>query len=123
MRSSWIGAPQQFELNQACRVITEAYGYCLYQVGSSLTKRDFRDVDLRCILDDEEFDKKYPGIRSNHQMDARWSLDCSAISMWLSKRTGLPIDFQFQRMTEANEEFGRDEHGRNAIGIFLDPSK
>jgi hypothetical protein len=41
---------------------------------------------------------------------------CSSISEWLAKRSGLPIDFQIQRRTDANKEYGGQL--RNAIGLF-----
>lgn len=116
-RANYIGAPEFFELNQACRTIVEAYGVCVYLVGSALERRDYRDVDIRCILNDEDFDQKYPGITGNFSFDARWSLDCSAISLFLSKHSGLKIDFQFQRQTQANEEY---DGARSAVGIFFD---
>ncbi len=119
-RATFVGAPQQFELNFAVRAVTEAFGYCCYQVGSSLEKRDFRDVDIRCILDDEDFDRMFLGWQHNH-LDARISLLNCAISLWLSTRSGLPVDFQFQRMTEANKTNPKGR--RNAIGIFIEPKK
>ncbi len=115
-RSNWVGAPEQFKLNQACRTLVDAFGWHTYQVGSSLEKREFRDVDVRCILPDDEFDQLFPGINSNHQLDARWSLFCVSISTWLQSITGLPIDFQFQRNTEANKLYSGK---RSALGIFV----
>ena len=38
----------------------------------------------------------------------------AAVSTWGAQVTGLPIDFQFQDMTEANNEFGGQP--RNPIG-------
>lgn len=125
-RANFIGAPEFYELNQACRTITEAFGWNLYLVGSCLAKRDHRDVDLRLILADEEFDKMFPGIGSNWSLDARWSLMCSAISLWLAKHSGLRIDFQIQRQTQANEENprGQDHEGeRQCMGMFLEPKR
>lgn len=123
-RANYIGAPEFFELNQACRTITEAYGCCVYLVGSALERRDFRDVDVRCILDDAVFDREFPGHADGqgaYYLDAKWSLQCSAISLWLARHSGLKIDFQFQRQTQANAEYPKG--GRCAIGIFLDPPK
>jgi hypothetical protein len=38
----------------------------------------------------------------------------------LSSRTGLPIDFQFQRQTNANEEFSsKNGHPRSAVGTSM----
>lgn len=119
-RFSWLGVPEQFELNAACVLVSKGLGdgcVGVYQVGSSLERRDYRDVDVRAIMIDEEFDKMFPGIGSNHQLDARWALQSIAISTWLRHRTGLPVDFQIQRMPECNEEFkGRP---RNALGMWV----
>ncbi len=117
-RANWLPAPAFFNLNQACRVLTEAFGHHVYLVGSSLARRDHRDVDVRCILPDEEFDRLFPNQAdmTRHDLTAFWSLLCVAVSEWLSNRTGLPIDFQIQRMTQANEKFPGPRH---ALGIFL----
>lgn len=119
-RANYIGAPQLYNLNTACRIITEAYGYHLYLVGSSLTTRDYRDVDLRLILPDPEFDRLLPGIAACCHLDARWSLLCSAISLLLSRLSDLPVDFQIQRASEANAI--EDKTSRQAIGIFFEPN-
>lgn len=116
-RANWIGAPEFYELNQACRTITEAFGFNVYLVGSALTTREHRDVDVRCILPDDEYAELFPGIGTNTSLDARWSLLCSALSLWLSKHSGLKIDFQIQQMTDANEKFSGHRH---ALGIFLE---
>ena len=118
-RANFLGAPTAFNLNQACLVITQAYGYSLYLVGSCLTKPDYRDVDVRLILDDADFDALFPRCPRSTRLDARWSLMCTAISEWLRAHTGLAIDFQIQRQSHANEDYPGKEHPRQAIGIFL----
>ncbi|SRR5260370_10743232 len=118
-RVNWIGAPQFFNLNHACRILTEAYGYHVYLVGSAMERRDFRDVDIRCILDDDEFARLFPDCPRNPQWNARWSLLCSAISEWLSTHSSLPVDFQFQSQTAANRDFG--DRPRSALGFFVSP--
>jgi hypothetical protein len=46
-----------FDLHNACAIIAQAYPECgVYLVGSSIQRRDFRDVDVRCMLPDEMFD-------------------------------------------------------------------
>lgn len=118
-RANYLGAPAFFELNQACVLVNQALGeFGCYLVGSSLERRDFRDVDVRCIMADEAFDRMFP-MQGAPQHDARWSLICCAISLWLKQRTGLPIDFQIQRQTEANAEYPDGE--RSALGILFDP--
>lgn len=120
-RANFLGAPAAFNLNQACLIITEAYGHCLYLVGSCLTKPDYRDVDLRLILDDADFDAIFPRCPRSTRLDPRWSLMCTAISEWLAARSGLLIDFQIQRQSHANEDYPGREHGRQAFGFFLTP--
>ncbi len=105
MRVNYIGTTGIYNLHEACRSLVDAFGMNIFLVGSSLERADFRDVDVRCILPDEEFDRLFPGPLRATWLCARWSLLSVAISEWLSARTGLPIDFQFQRMTEANAEF------------------
>ena len=117
-----MGAPACFELELACRELMEAFDYkegiCgCYLVGSALERPDWRDIDIRFIVDDVSFGKLFPnaGLTSNWEHDARWLVMTTSISDWLSKRTNLPIDFQFQAMTYANARFkGRP---RNALGI------
>lgn len=116
-RSNYLPAPHFFLLNQACAALNDAFGgvHC-YLVGSSLYKREYRDVDVRCILDDEHFDRLFPGAGSAPQRHALWSVMCSSIALMLRQQTDLPIDFQIQRCTQANERF---QGHRDALGIFL----
>lgn len=114
-KSNYIGAPACFALEQACQHLQKAFGhYGIYQVGSSLEREDWRDVDLRYILPDEEFAKLFPDADQHWEQDPRWLLLTVSISAWLSKQTGLPIDFQFQPQTHANE---RHKGPRNAFGL------
>jgi hypothetical protein len=119
-RANWIGAPHYFNLNMACVAVREAFGHHLYLAGSSLEKRDFRDVDLRLILPDEKFATLFPGLHPERAgLDPLWTLMCSSISLYLSQQSGLPVDFQIQQRTAANaEEKGR----RHPIGIFIERS-
>jgi hypothetical protein len=108
-RGSFLHVCEQFSLQHTCRILTAAFGFHTYQVGSSLERADYRDVDLRCILNDADYDTF---IGANEH---RLGLLNAALSEWMSSRTGLPIDFQFQRNTEANAQFkgGR----RNFMGV------
>jgi len=111
-RATYLSPTEMFNLDHACRSISQAYGYCLYHVGSSLRVADYRDVDIRCILSDEDFLKMFPQPKPVSDQ-TRLHLLNTALSEWLRARTGLPIDFQFQPATEANRYNG----ARNAIGI------
>lgn len=125
-RVDFLPVPQKFNLAIACNMIAQCFGrknYGVFLVGSSLERRDYRDVDVRCILDDAEFDRLFPRLAPTKggevpvpQHDATWSLVCASISLWLQHHSGLPVDFQIQRMTQANEEF-KDKR-RNGIGLY-----
>jgi len=84
-----------------------ADGSRVYLVGTVNERPDFRDVDVRLILPDDRFDALF-----GHS-PALWGAFCYATSRWLSADTGLPIDFQVQRQTEANEKYG--EKTRNPL--------
>jgi hypothetical protein len=116
----YIGAPACFALELACQHIRAAFpGFGCYVVGSALQRPDWRDVDLRFIMRDEEFASLFPDAdlrTGNWEFDPRWLLMTVAISRWLSDQTGLPIDFQFQPQTHAN---ARHSGPRNAVGIRI----
>jgi hypothetical protein len=106
--------PAQFALlNDACIPVAEAFESSPYLVGSATERPDFRDVDLRMILTDEEFDHWFGG------RVLLWSMVCQAISHYLRNVTGLPIDFQIQRMTEANTKHPTTH--RNPMGMRARP--
>lgn len=69
----------------------------IYLVGTALMSADWRDVDVRMIMADDEFDATF----SNPLL---WEAFCLTATSWLRSQTGLPIDFQVQRMTEANDK-------------------
>jgi hypothetical protein len=113
----YVHAPRLFLLSQACLPLVYAFGVP-YHVGSSLVRPDFRDVDVRLILGDQEYDALFPGAeRGVREMaHARWSVMSSSISLYLSQASGLPVDFQFQQMTDANRRYPAGE--RHPLGIF-----
>ena len=118
---SYIGAPACFALEIACKAVQEAFRPTgdgrlgqVYVVGSALERADWRDVDVRMILDDASFAELFPDacLRAGAawEFDPRWTLLCVAISQWMSKETDLPIDFQFQPMSWANERHDKPRH-------------
>ena len=118
-RANYVAAPAYFNLNQACVVVNRALdpfgGFGCYLVGSSLYRKDHRDVDVRFLMSDEGYDRMFR--TQIGWLDPLWSLLCASVSLWLSQQSGLPVDFQIQRMTQANE--GHDGL-RSAIGILYD---
>lgn len=114
---NYIGAPSCFELHAACHVINRAFGATCYQVGSSLERPDFRDVDVRLILDDAVFDALFGNVRegASWELSPFWIVICTGVTFWLRQQTGLPVDFQIQPMTHANE---KHPGTRQPLGIF-----
>jgi hypothetical protein len=121
-KAVYIGAPACFVLEEAIRPVCEAFrayneaGGC-YVVGSALERADWRDVDVRLMMPDDVFAREFPRAGQHWEHNARWLLLTVAISEYLSKRTGLPIDFQFQPRTHAN---AKHKGRRNAIGLRFD---
>lgn len=117
----YVGAPACFALEMACQHLSEAFGECCYLVGSALERADWRDIDVRMILDDEAFAELFPAAHvhtGSWEFDARWLVMTVSISAWLSKESGLPVDFQFQPRAHANE---RHKKPRNALGMRMAP--
>lgn len=114
-KATYVGAPACFALEQAAKQICEAFNVsACYVVGSAMEREDWRDVDVRLIMADGDFAKEFPDADKHWEHDARWLLFVVSISAWLSKITGLPIDFQIQPQSHANE---RHSGSRNAIGM------
>lgn len=106
-----------FNLDQAVKVLGQTFHYNVYLVGSVLTRPNFRDVDLRCMLDDEDYDKLFSSSYNDLNCDHMRKVMNISISSWLKSLTGLPVDFQFQKTSEANKEFPRQP--RSSIGLVV----
>lgn len=109
-RTDLLTTVELYNLDVACRPISRAFdGGPPYLVGTAAdgSASAYRDVDVRLILDAEEFAAACPA-------QARWELLCLAVSAYLRERTGLPVDFQIQRTTEANARFSGI---RNPLGM------
>ncbi len=92
-------------------------------VGSSLEKKDgWRDVDVRVILDDEVWDAMGLGDPANPHSNAKWVAYCLALSSFGRDLTGLPIDCQLQRGTEANAEYSSSRSFLGLMPELLKPS-
>lgn len=109
---------QMFLLDLACKPICEAFGEPPYLVGSAQAPRSDgehpRDVDVRLILDDDTYSGLYGPL--GQQGIAFLGL---AIGQYLASLTDLPIDFQIQQRTAANEHHGmtvRHDHTDPVVG-------
>jgi hypothetical protein len=104
-----VGRPDCYLLKLFGAHVHQAFGHVPYHVGSSLTeKRGWRDVDVRLLLPDDEYATYFgdwalppePGYGGPRRI--MWELAWSTLGR---KMTGLPIDFQIQPETLANEQF------------------
>jgi len=88
-------------LNDWCRLVNEMFSqdetFGCYLVGSTLEVPDHRDVDIRLIMRDEVYAARYDDKKRKYLN--------LAVSLWGQKVTGLPIDFQIQPQTLANERY------------------
>jgi hypothetical protein len=104
--------PAGIWLNKFGVIVRDYFGHVPYHVGSSLTTKDWRDVDVRLILPDDEFAERFGGVHASFVRP-----DFAAITLAFSalgrEMTGLPIDFQIQSRTWANEHYG--SHRRSAL--------
>jgi hypothetical protein len=119
--ASYFSPPDFQRLNWACRPIMDAFGSPPYLVGSALTRPDFRDIDIRLILDDAVVESMF-GVRGQFFQGepgrVRLLLNI-ALSDLIARAANAPapIDFQIQSMTEANVP----EHGMcNPLGVLRD---
>lgn len=122
-----IGQPQGMLLNQFGMLLWDAFGEVAYHVGSSLTTEKtsgWRDVDVRLMLDDEEWEKMGLGNPENPHTNRKWRAFCITFSEYGRHLTGLPIDFQLQKRTHANEKFKmKDGCRRSALIVVNEEDK
>jgi hypothetical protein len=110
-RTDLLTTTEMYHLDHACQLISKAFdGRPPYLVGTAGVggADSYRDVDVRMMLSDEEFARVCPTRE-------RWELLSLSIGAYLSARSGLPVDFQLQRMTEANALYGGKP--RNPLGL------
>lgn len=53
-RATYVGMPWQPKLHMFGQIVYDAFDSHGYLVGSCLQRRDWRDVDVRVILDDDD---------------------------------------------------------------------
>lgn len=100
-RGHFLQVSEFYALNLACVPLQKEFEN-VYLVGSVLTRPDWRDVDVRCLLEEKAY--VYLGCEVLR----------AAVSEWLKARTGLPVDFDFQFIEQANKDFPGQ---RCALGI------
>ena len=83
-------------------IVNAAFDDDCYLVGSAVASRDFRDVDVRMIMDDHKYELFFGPIAPAHS--ALLSLIIASVSGYLSQLTGLRIDFQIQKRSRISKE-------------------
>lgn len=100
-----IGMPAAILLHDFGLVVRNAFGGMAYHVGSSLYGKQWRDVDVRLILEDDVYEAMEFGNPAHPQHNAKWCAMCLAFATLGKQMTGLPIDFQIQQQSYANSMF------------------
>ena len=111
-----VGQPQGMLLDMFGDIVKDAFGTdAVFHVGSSMgeDKVSWRDVDIRVLLTDEAWNKLGLLKPEQNHYDAKWRALCIVFSHYGRHLTGLPIDFQVQRIKDANEQF---KGGRSHVG-------
>lgn len=99
----FVGMPEALYLDEFASHVWSVFGTRPYLVGSAAESKVWRDVDVRLMLDLEDWVKWELGDPTYPLHNARWVALCMAFSALGTKMTGLPIDFQIQETTRANE--------------------
>lgn len=116
-RGNYIPSPlSNFKLDWFGVVAFDAFDQTAYLVGSALSRSDFRDVDIRVLLSDEQFN-----ISFGDQIDWRRNQKLKSMNIAWSgfgqHLTKLPIDFQIEQFTEGNKD--PNSGRRHPLGIRL----
>src|SRR5690349_24117566 len=97
-----VGMPYTLLLQEFGEHVRRAFGHIPYHVGSSLTeKHGWRDVDVRLILDDDEWAAAGYGEPDREQNNPKWVSTILAWSAFGKTLSDLPIDFRIQQRTHA----------------------
>lgn len=116
-RTTMLGPVEIYLLDQWGRQLHEAFGHYPYLVGSAMKGLPWRDIDVRLILPDKRFTKITGAKPGETHLEAPLLQALNvAFTVWGQRVTSLPIDFQFQSMTDANED-PANSGPRNPLGV------
>lgn len=99
-----VGMPAGIWLNKFGGIVADYFGHTPYHVGSSSESKEWRDVDVRLILPDDEFEARFGKVQ-NCEVNAKLAAVTLAFAALGKQMTGLPIDFQIQPQTHANAKY------------------
>jgi hypothetical protein len=86
-------------------IVRDYFGHVAYHVGSSLGSKQWRDVDVRLMLPDDEMTARFGTVHGS-EVNPKLSAVTLAFCALGKAMTGLPIDFQIQPLTWANQHYG-----------------
>lgn len=108
-----VGMPEGIWLTKFGVMVRDYFGHVPYHVGSSLMSKEWRDVDVRLIMPDDEFIAHFGDIHRSSETDPKLGAVTLAFAALGARITGLPIDFQIQPLSWANKCYGH--HPRSAL--------
>lgn len=103
-RAWGVGMPALLRLHEFGRLVHQAFGRYPALVGSALTTKHPRDIDVRLALPADEYAALVGPEREFGQPGTRWAAFAVAFAAAGREITGLPVDFQLQppRIAEAH---------------------
>jgi hypothetical protein len=101
---NYVGMPAALLLDDFGEAVRDAFGAIPYLVGSATQHRNWRDVDVRLILDDDEYERQGFGHPDHAGYSTRLTAMVKAFSVLAHHMTGLPVDFQIQQQSRADRE-------------------
>jgi hypothetical protein len=110
-----VGMPTALLLEEFGSQVWSAFGKPPYLVGSALRGKKWRDIDVRLILEDEEYERMGLGDPNHPHQNLKWVSLVLTYSALGKALTGLPIDFQIQQRTHANKVY---DGPRSALGLL-----
>ena len=116
----YLGVTQFIELRFAAAIVKGTFhsSYGIYLVGSAMKRRDWRDVDVRHIISDDEFSERFGEFVEPYERNHFLRAFNLGVSAWISAASKLPVDYQVQPITKANELYPSPENPRNGLGLL-----
>lgn len=109
-RANYVPSPPAlFRLRLFGDAVKRLIGERPYLVGSVLTRRDHRDIDVRIMLADETFDRAF-GADEDWRTNGSLMLANMALSALAKEMSGLEVDCQIQRRSQANADETGQRH-------------
>jgi len=105
-RANYVPSPPAlFRLRLFGDTVHRLIGQRAYLVGSVLTRREHRDIDVRIMLADDTFERVF-GTDADWRTNGSLTLANMALSALAREMSGLNVDCQIQQRSDANERDG-----------------